>query len=168
MFYFSGDLQQSAELAAQSVDTSERAQDDVEWRIVAAQYELLAITSAQTGQMERAKASASTAKKLRAEYFSADHPDAVLADHAEAMVMMEEGRYPEALERLERVFEHRHARDASIALDIHEPLIHVNLLTGQTQRVGELCRMLQEDTDLQSHPHKRFAIRVVEHCSAVM
>ncbi|ANO50445.1 hypothetical protein BA177_03780 [Woeseia oceani] len=163
--YVQGDYLETAAMAAEAISISERAEGDIEWRHLAAQYELLAMASAPVGRLEQAYAAVSRAKALRAEYTPEDHPDALLAEHAEAMVMLEDGHYGEAAERLERILEHRQTGISADGLDLYEALVRAYTSTEQYPRAEALCKQSAEKLDLQNQADNLIAVRLKESCA---
>ncbi len=150
---------------AEAIALSQRAEGDVEWRHLADQYELLAISSAQVGQFEEAYGAVAQAKALRAEFTPQDHPDAILAEHAEAMVMLEDGRLDEAIARLQRVLAYRQEGTSDAGLDLQEALVRAYALSGQFSLASDLCHSVAEEFDLQALAHHRFVGSLIERCT---
>jgi serine/threonine protein kinase/tetratricopeptide (TPR) repeat protein len=163
--YTRGNPAEARARLAESIAISQRAEGDVEWRHLADQYELLAISSAQVDRFEDAYDAVTKAKALRAEFTPDDHPDAVLAEHAEAMVMLEDGRFDEAIARLQRVLAYRQNGTSDAGLDLHEALVRAYVLAGQYPLADELCRSVAEEFDLQALAHHRFVGSLVERCA---
>lgn len=165
LYYTWGNPAEARARLAEAIAISARAEGDVEWRHLADQYELLAISSAQVDRFEDAYDAVAKAKALRAEFTPDDHPDAVLAEHAEAMVMLEDGRFDEAIARLQRVLAYRRRGTSDAGLDLQEALVRAYIRAGRYPLANDLCQSIAEEFDLQARAHHRFVGSLMEQCA---
>lgn len=154
--YVSGDLSAAVSLLRESVAVSDRAGDDVEAQNVASRHELLAMALAESGEFAPAYEAVNKAIEIRKAVTPSGHPDETLADHALAVVMLENQRYPESVALFESVIERRTAGSASPdAVDIYAATIEAYVGAGDPQSARELCETIRSRLDLSDYPHPR-------------